>query len=67
MLSVSGGFFPSMYEKCPHLVSLFLTNCNLGSLDLIRLMEASLEGRFAKLSTLEISQNPGVGGNLSVL
>ena len=64
---VSGGFFPSMYEKCPHLVSLFLTNCNLGSLDLIRLMEASSEGRFAKLSTLEISQNPGIGGNLSVL
>ena len=51
----------------PQLVNLFLTGCDLDSRYLSQLAEASARGRLPKLSTLDISSNPDISGNLSVL
>ena len=47
--------------------TLLLNSCGLGSCGLSSLARASANGRLPKLSTLDISNNPHIGGNLSVL
>ena len=56
-----------MYKLYPQLVNLFITDCGLNSRDISCLAEASARGKLPKLSTLDISDNPQIGGNLSVL
>ena len=60
-------FFSSMSQKYPELVSLYLTKCDLDSRHLSRLAQITAEKGLLKLSTLDMSQNPGIGGNLCVL
>ena len=56
-----------MYTSYPQLVNLFLTDCGLDSRDMSHLAEASKQGRLPRLSTLDLSDNPRLCGNLSVL
>ena len=51
----------------PTLDTLLLNSCDLDSHDLSSLAHASVTGRLPKLTTLDISNNPDIGGNLSVL
>ena len=51
----------------PALDTLLLSSCDLSSLALSRLARASATERLPKLSTLDISNNIDIGGNLSVL
>ena len=44
-----------------------MSNCCLGSYDLRYLANANANRKLPNLSTLDISRNPGVGGNLSAL
>ena len=56
-----------MNQMFPHLVNLFLTSCHLDSSGLSELADASAQGRLPNLSTLDISDNPRIRNNLSVL
>ena len=51
----------------PHLVHIFLTNCDLKPRDISHLAGANAQGRLPKLSTLNISDNPFIRRNLSRL
>ena len=66
MCRTSSKDFP-MYNAYPQLVSLFLSKCHLDSGHVSHLAEASGQGRLPKLSILNISGNPRIGGNLSAL
>ena len=66
-LDRSSYYFLPTDETYPQLVNLFLTDCGLDSRDMSHLAEASKQGRLPKLSTLDLSDNPNIGGNLSVL
>ena len=51
----------------PHLVDFILPNCDINPSDMSHIAAASAQGRLPKLSTLDISNNLKIGGNLSVL
>ena len=63
----SSYYIPPMCKTYPQLVNLFLTDCGLSSRDMSNLAEASKQGRLPKLSTLDLSDNPDIGGNLSMV
>ena len=64
---LSADFLFWMLPKCPKVVKLFLNNCSLNQVDLSRLALTVLQGKFSKLSTLDISNNILGGWNLEKL
>ena len=64
---VTGNLSVLLRHSLPSLNSLILSDCGLNSQDLCSLAQASVESRLPQLTHLDISENPGLVGQLDSL